>query len=139
MAECTQYTSIIISGAGIVGVNGTYLPYSTGTRGDPPNAFTIFTKDGGDTYPRITVAGSDPGFWSILGNAPFPSAPVYTSLQGSFTANDCPVGVNWSVGPFGSSPAPTSTGAGGSSCIFTLKEGETCTRRTQVLYYLGYI
>ncbi len=24
-------------------------------------------------------------------------------------------------------------------CIFTLKEGETCTRRTQVLYYLGYI
>ena len=24
-------------------------------------------------------------------------------------------------------------------CIFTLKEGETCARRTQVLYYLGYI
>lgn len=24
-------------------------------------------------------------------------------------------------------------------CIFVLKEDETCLRRTQVLYYLGYI
>jgi hypothetical protein len=108
MAECTAYTNIIVSNAGIAAANGTYVPYTTGTRGGQP--YTIWTKNGLNSYPRIDVTGSDPGTWAILGTIPFPGAEIYNSGIGSYGSADCPVNLTWSVGPFGSGLAPTVTG-----------------------------
>lgn len=115
MAECTAYTSIVVSGAGTAAVNGTYVPYTTDTRlGGPKTGqlYTIWTKDGLNSNPRIEVVGSDPGTWAITG-IPFPVAKIYDAPDGSYGDTDCPVGLTWSAGPFGSNPAPTVTGISG--------------------------
>ena len=106
MAECTAYTNIIVSNAGVTAANGTYIPYAV----EPSYGNTIFTKDGGNSYPRITSTGSLPGNWIIATNIPFPGAPLYTTTEGSIGTNDCPIGLTWSVGAFGSGNIPTVTG-----------------------------
>ena len=112
MAECTAYTNIIVSGAGTAAANGTYVPYTTDTRtggSKTGQLFTIWTKDGLNSYPRITVVGSGDGSWSLDG-IPFSTARIYGSESGSFGSTDCPVGLTWTVGAFGSGPVPTVTG-----------------------------
>jgi hypothetical protein len=107
MAQCTQYTSFTVTGAGTSSANGSYIPAGVAT---PGRGNTIFTKDGTLSYPRITVDGSGQGQWAILGNTPFPGAPFYSAPADSYGSNDCPAGLNWSETTFGVSPAPTVTG-----------------------------
>ncbi len=109
MAECTAYTAIVVSDAGSTAANGTYVPYTTGSA---PGlvVYTVWTKDGANSFPRIIVDGSGSGQWSIAGTVPFPGASLYLTPENSFASADCPVNLVWSVGPFGSGPAPTVTG-----------------------------
>ena len=151
MAACTAYTNIIVSEAGTTAVNGTYIPYSTGTRGAGCKAgesFTIWTKDGLNSYPRIEVVGSGSGTWQIgLGAPPFPGAPAYVTGADSFCNTDCPaVGLTWSVGTFGTGDVPTVTGTpAGPNCADPLERcafatgTESGRSRFRRLVALGYV
>jgi hypothetical protein len=134
MAECTQYSNIIVSDAGIVAVNGTYVPYSTGSQSG--NTYTIWTKDGNNSYPRITVTGSGAGQWAITSNAPFPGADIYITPSNSFGSADCPVGLTWSVGPFGSGNVPTVIGTPNTPDPYAQWGGYANYARLRLLEYI---
>ena len=100
MAACTLYTSVTASGAGTSSINGVYL--SAGV--DPTFGNSVYTKDGNlNSFPKLWQPSGTS--WSIYTNVPFPNAPAYTGDSG-----DCPVGVVFTAGPFGSEPGPTITG-----------------------------
>jgi len=134
MAACTQYSNIIVSGAGTTAVNGTYIPYSTSNQGE--NIYTIWTKDGNDSYPRITVTGSGAGNWAISINTPFPGAPAYYTPADSFGSANCPVGLTWAVSDFGSGDVPTVTGTPNAPDPYAPWGGFDNYRRLRYLEYL---
>lgn len=143
MAACTQYTNVVVSGAGTAIANGTYIPAGNGTEG--PQGTQIYTKDGNPaSWPRLwRPSGS--GGWGINGNVPFPSAPLYNEI--SSTATDCPPsGTAWDVNFFGSEPAPSVIGTpAGPNCADPLErcafaaEGESGAERFRRLVSLGYV
>jgi hypothetical protein len=106
MAVCTAYTAIVVSNAGVTEVNGTYIPYSTEVQdGD---IFTIWTKDGANSYPRITPFIP---VWAIQNSVPYPGAPLYwTDLNQIGPLPDCPANLQFFVLQLGSGSAPTVTG-----------------------------
>ncbi len=117
MAACSQ-TSIVVSGAGLTNVNGTYI--SAGTEVVGGITFTRYTKDGDfNSLPRIIVrysAGPGDGSWEIFDSVPiYGTNPIYiTQYYNPFSLTpDCPDGLTFvgSGGPWGSAydPAPTVT------------------------------
>jgi hypothetical protein len=128
MAECSV-SQIIVSGAGLTAINGTYVTAGTITQGTVTS--TVYTKDGNaDSFPRVRVSWNPgPNFysWEIFANIPiFGNQPIYTSSiansPSSYTPETlpaCPVELTYITtgGPWGSStylPAPTVTAGGGS-------------------------
>ena len=113
MAECT-HNSIIVSGAGLASVNGTYIKAGTNTvKGE---TFSVFTQDGNESVPKIYVRGingNEDLTWAIFANTGgFGNQDVYLSpiYDEPIDTPSCPTGINWqsSGGPWGSfSPFPT--------------------------------
>jgi hypothetical protein len=112
MAECTAYTSIVVSGAGSTNIDGTYTPAGT-TAG-----FTNFIISGGSLN-QIIQFDNTPGElrWKIRRN-PFPgsgfTSPYYQSqvFATSEEVPACPTDANvtWEIASSGSGPVPTVTG-----------------------------
>ncbi len=122
MAECTAYTAIEVSGAGTSEVNGTYIPYSTNIiiESDPSTVFTIFTKDGLDSYPRIraeSVFGSNYQWYIRTSSGESGATASYVSNEGLYdvaTPVNCPSDVaGWSAILDALEPTPTVTGVTG--------------------------
>jgi hypothetical protein len=114
MAECTAYTAIEVSGAGSTDLNGTYVPYSTNEVGG--ETFTIFTKDGLDSYPRIIAEGTfgNNYRWAIRSSSSG-GVPIYGSTNYQTTDPiNCPSEASdWSVSGTAEEPTPTVTGVTG--------------------------
>ena len=95
MAECTQYSSLVVEDTLYTvqyGLNGTYVP--NGTSVLEGETYTIFLKQGAVNYPRIWVNPSFfPPEWRLDGAAPYPGFNFGTGLISTF--GDCPVG-EWS-------------------------------------------
>ena len=116
MAACTEYSTIIISNALVdTNLNGVYIPYTTDTFAG--NVFTIWTKDGGNTNPRVRVAGNN---FSYSGSFGSPGSGrwivddsvnevAYLTSNNSFGSNDCPVGLLFTKSGFSSGGLPTLT------------------------------
>ena len=111
MAACTQYSNIIVSGAGSSNIDGTYVPSGT-TAG-----FTNFVITGGALGQIIQIDDQDKQ-WKIRRN-PFPgagfTAPYYVtqafaSLELIPSCPSDPTLVWIIFGANGSNPVPTVTG-----------------------------
>jgi hypothetical protein len=122
MAACST-TSIVVSGAGLTSVNGTYV--SAGTETVNGVLFTRFTKDGNmNSQPYIGVSNNynPPGIaaaWVIVDNIPFFGIQIIyeTYITATSSLPDCPIGLIFSTvsGPWGGStylPAPTVSSGG---------------------------
>ena len=120
MAACST-TSIVVSGAGLTSVNGTYV--SAGTETVNGVLFTRFTKDGNiNSLPYIGVSNNynPPGIaaaWVIVNDIGsfFGIQRIYgTDATATNSLPNCPIGLIFSAinGPWGAySPAPTVTSA----------------------------
>ena len=125
MATCNQ-TTVIVDGAGLASVHGTYV--SAGTETVNGVLFTRFTKDGNmNSLPYIGVSNNynPPGIaaaWVIVNNIPFfGTQRIYeTYVTAANSLPDCPIGLIFSTtsGPWGDStylPGPTVSVGGGES------------------------
>jgi hypothetical protein len=118
MATCNQ-TTVIVAGAGLASVNGTYISAGTEVVGDI--TFTRYTKDGdANSVPVIRVEYNEgPGFyaWRVDQDIPeFGIQPIYGGDYG-LSVPDCPTAVTFAAtdGPWGGStylPAPTVSSGG---------------------------
>ena len=124
MATCNQ-TTVIVDGAGLASVHGTYV--SAGTETVNGVLFTRFTKDGNmNSLPYIGVSNNynPPGIaaaWVIVNDIGsfFGIQRIYgTDPTATSSLPDCPIGLIFSAmnGPWGAySPAPTVSVGGGES------------------------
>jgi hypothetical protein len=156
MAACST-TSIVVSGAGLTSVNGTYV--SAGTETVNGVLFTRFTKDGNiNSLPYIGVSNNynPPGIaaaWVIVNDIGsfFGIQRIYgTDPTATSSLPDCPIGLIFSAinGPWGAySPAPTVTSAPapGPDCSIPANRcafaagGESGRSRFRRLVALGYV
>ena len=114
MAECTAYSSIVVSDAGDVDARGTYLPVPA-TIGE--YSYTKWVKEGGG-YEIILSAGGPFYFWLIRippgGPNSFTRYRDYETTPSVTDINEmiCPTQGQWFVAA-GESPGPTITGVAG--------------------------
>jgi|688.fasta_scaffold570508_1 hypothetical protein len=115
-----SYESIVVTGAAVVSlssldpglnlsnvttpyntVNGTYVAFATAAPGgDMSKRYTLFTRDGLNSYPRI-VAGSAYSIWNLsvkTESVPSGLACYQTTQTLPVSSNPCPVGL-WSPIP----------------------------------------
>lgn len=132
MAECTAYTSIVVSGAGATSLNGTYIPFSTTTIGGV--TFTSYTKDGEDSLPILQAESAFGNFyvWAIRGGFGFEDSqgklyygrPTSITYYRTTSPLNCPNEVAlWDAINITPEPLPTVTGVeggGGSEPTFGL-------------------
>jgi hypothetical protein len=123
MAECTAYTAIIVSGAGITNLNGTYIPYSTNIIQE--ETFTVFTKDGLNSDPRIITESvfSDNYIWVIrerVGGPQYQSRLPGDSFYQTTEPLNCPNEVAIWVALDGSASLPIVTGVAKGNFTFGL-------------------